>query len=99
MHDFGLPERCVQRMTPDVPFLVHGVELTLLGAMHCPGACLVLARVPRAMHAAHKPGRQVDLARGRHAGGVGGAGWVEAAAGGRASSAVQVCPRAPFLAP
>lgn len=44
--DMGLPAERVIELDMDIPIKIDGVEVTLMDANHCPGACMMLFKVP-----------------------------------------------------
>lgn len=43
----GLPAERVIPLSVDTPHVIDGVTVTLMDANHCPGACMMLFKVPR----------------------------------------------------
>ena len=44
--DMGLPAERVIPLSVDTPHVIDGVTITLMDANHCPGACMMLFKVP-----------------------------------------------------
>lgn len=44
--DMGLPAERVIPLSVDHPHVIDGVTVTLMDANHCPGACMMLFKVP-----------------------------------------------------
>lgn len=44
--DMGLPAERVIPLSVNTPHVIDGVTVTLMDANHCPGACMMLFKVP-----------------------------------------------------
>lgn len=44
--DMGMPAERVIPLPVDTPIVIDGVSVTLMDANHCPGACMMLFKVP-----------------------------------------------------
>lgn len=44
--DMGMPAERVIPLSVNTPFVIDGVSVTLMDANHCPGACMMLFKVP-----------------------------------------------------
>lgn len=44
--DMGMPAERIIPLPVDTPIVIDGVSVTLMDANHCPGACMMLFKVP-----------------------------------------------------